>query len=101
MPYYEVLVDDNYHFMDPDERYSAGRFETAEAALAECRKMVDSYLAGIMAPRATPAGLVQFYQLFGDDPFIVARDGAPDVKFSAWDYAEQRAREMCELAGAE
>lgn len=30
---YTVFVDDNYHYMDEDERTTAGVFETMEQAL--------------------------------------------------------------------
>ena len=30
---YKVFVDDNYHYMDKDKRYTHGEFETLEAAV--------------------------------------------------------------------
>jgi hypothetical protein len=40
--------------------------------------------------------MVAYYRMFGDDPYIVNSDPAADpVPFSAWQYAEQRAKELC------
>lgn len=38
---FTVLVDDNYHYSDPDERYTLGEFDTLEAAIAACQTIVD------------------------------------------------------------
>ena len=38
--------------------------------------------------------LYERYTDFGKDPFVVALEGAPRVKFSAWTYAQQRAQEL-------
>ncbi|GAB4040348.1 MAG: hypothetical protein Fur0014_10770 [Rubrivivax sp.] len=92
MPYW-VMVDDNYHHMDSSERYCDGEFATADEALARCRAIVDEYLdaAEKIEGRSSARALWESYMMFGDDPFVVARD-APPVHFSAWDYA----RECCE-----
>jgi hypothetical protein len=44
---YLVLVDDNYHYMDPDERWTLGRFATLDEAIAACRQLVDQCWASI------------------------------------------------------
>jgi len=41
---YKVFVDDNFHYMDKDERYFLGEFDTAEAAVAACQKVVNEWL---------------------------------------------------------
>ena len=41
---YQVFVDDNYHYMDEDERYKHGDFATFEEALTACKTIVDEYL---------------------------------------------------------
>ena len=38
--------------------------------------------------------LYERYTDFGKDPFVVALEGAPKVKFSAWTYAQQRAKDF-------
>ena len=96
MPRYRVMVDDNFHYQDSDERWEQGSYETAEEALEACRSIVDrslqeEYEAGISAE-----ALYVRYVRFGDDPFIVVVDGADgSVAFSAWNYAKERCRLIC------
>ncbi len=92
---YRVLVDENAHFMDADERWELGTFDTAEAAISACKRMVDEDLRELRKPGMTAAELIERYRSFGDDPFIVPINGAPPVEFSAWDYAEERATAIC------
>jgi len=35
------MVDDNFHYQDPDERSEQGTYATVEEALAACRGIVD------------------------------------------------------------
>jgi hypothetical protein len=91
---YKVMVDDNFHFMDEDERHEHGIFATAEEALAACRAMVDRDLESYRKPGMTAAALYKYYEMSGCDPFIVAIGDAPKINFSAWDYAGQRSREL-------
>jgi hypothetical protein len=90
---YRVLVDDNYHYMDESERYTHGEFDTLEEALAACKRIVDEFLLANYKPGMTATELEQGYKMFGEDPWIAGGD--PDVKFSAWDYATARAKEIC------
>ncbi len=92
---YAVMVDDNYHYMDKDERYKHGDFATAAEAIAAARKIVSGYLASAYEPGMSATSLYSSYTAFGDDPFIVSSIGAEDVKFSAWDYARVRSDEIC------
>jgi len=91
---YRVMVDDNFHYMDKDERAEAGTFATAEDAIAACRGIVDDSLGHLLTPGMTANDLLAQYRLFGDDPFVVPTEGAEPVKFSAWDYAEARTTEI-------
>jgi hypothetical protein len=43
----------------------------------------------------TAQELYELYTLFGEDPFVQAPPGERPSTFSAWDYAKQRASEMC------
>ena len=95
MSFYKVMVDDNFHYMDEDERWEYGTFATREEALAACRKLVDEWLALNHKPGMTAAELYSQYTGFGDDPFIVALYDAESVAFSAWDYARERAAALC------
>ena len=91
---YKVFVDDNFHYMDEDERYCAGEYPDAESALALCRRIVDECLESAYKPGMSAAELWNGYVDFGEDPFILSGE-APAVKFSAWDYARQRCALMC------
>ena len=91
---YVVRVDDNFRFMDDEARWTLGRFADCEAAVAACRRMVDACLEEAYTPGMTADALLSRYQHFGDDPFIVALDGHPACPFSAWAYANERARLM-------
>ncbi len=93
---YRVLVDDNFDFMDEDSRVVHGSFPTYEEALTAAKGIVDRFLEREASKYASAEDLNDAYQSFGDDPFIVPTGGAPDPeeRFSAWKYAEQRAKEM-------
>jgi hypothetical protein len=94
MPWYRVLVNDNYHYMD--ERYEQGIYDNVEDALAACRRLVDLSLDEGYQPGITAEALYSYYKSFGDDPFIAVIGGSDDgAKFSAWDYAWERCRTMC------
>jgi hypothetical protein len=96
MPRYKVLVDDNFHYMDEDERYEHGVYETAEEAIEACRGIVDLSLQEAYKPGVSAEALYEHYVSFGEDPFIVVLDGADDnAKFSAWTYAKQHSRVIC------
>jgi len=88
MPQYKVLVSDNYHYGDPDDRYEHGAFDTLDAAAAACRAIVESSLSELHAPGMSAGELYHRYQLFGADPFIVvlsapASTGNAAAPFSA------------------
>jgi hypothetical protein len=97
MSNYRVMIDDNFHYMEEDERRELGTYASVEEALAACRDVVDAWLAANYKPGMSPAELIEQYKSFGDDPFIVTLPGAPAAaaKFSAWDYATRRAQELC------
>jgi hypothetical protein len=104
---YKVFVDDNFHFMDEDERYLLGTFETMEEAESVARRNVDDFLTSAGTSGMTAGGLYACYTMFGEDPFIVGPDSSvsrvdPETgemesfpRFSAWEYAEQRCQEIC------
>jgi hypothetical protein len=95
---YKVLIDDNFHYMDEDERVTHGVFGTADEAIAACKQIVDECLAPMLQPGITAAALYDQYEGFGDDPFIVPVDptDAP-VAFSAWGYAKERCEVLADL----
>jgi hypothetical protein len=91
---YKVMIDDNFHYMETDERWEYGTYSTAEEALAACQRLVDESLLEEYREGATAEQLFVRYTSFGDEPFVVAAEDAPKVEFSARAYAEQRAREL-------
>jgi hypothetical protein len=92
---YEVYVDDNFHYMDESERYSAGLFDSWEAAEAKCRLIVDDFLRANYKEGMLADQLLSQYRLYGEDPWI--RPSGDDRTFSAWDYAAARCEEMCRV----
>ena len=97
---YVVMVDENSHYLDRDERWTRGSYATAEEALAECRRIIDADLAELHQPGMAAEQLITGYRASGRDPFIIPRDGAEFVAFSGWTYAEQRAAAICGEAPA-
>ena len=91
---YRVLVDDNFHYMDESERYQLGEFDSLEAAMAACKRVVDEFLISTFRPGMSPGDLLTQYAFFGEDPFVASGDGT--VPFSARDYASERVREICQ-----
>lgn len=90
---YQVFVDDNFHYMDEDERYKLGNFETFEEAVKACKLIVDECLNDGLKKGITAKELYSIYTGFGDEPFIV---GEPvPYRFSARDYAKERCKQLC------
>jgi hypothetical protein len=88
---YAVFVDDNFHYMNEDERYKDGDYATCEEAVSKCRRIVDDFLARECKPGMPSTELYDRYCSFGEDPFI----RGPGCNFSAWNYARQRCDELC------
>lgn len=87
-PSYTVYVDDNFHFMDEDERYTLGTYEKLGEALHKCMEMVGLYMLEQDYPSMKGEDLYDSYTSFGEDPFII---GPMPIEFSSWDYAESLA----------
>jgi hypothetical protein len=90
---YIVYVDDNYHFMDEDERYVSGEFDDCESAKKHCMGIVNTSLMKGYRRGMDWNELLKSYKAFGEDPWVSSLDA--DCQFSAWDYAEQRCQEIC------
>jgi hypothetical protein len=91
---YKVMVDDNFHYMEEDERYELATFSTIEEAIAACKRIVDDDLSALAKGKNyTPDELYEHYLSFGSDPFIAAIDSKDDRPcFSAWHYAKERSQ---------
>lgn len=88
---YIVMVDDNFHFTDENERYNSGEYETYDEAVAKCKAIVDEYLESALEPGITAEQLYTSYQMFGEDPFIIGEKG---YTYSSWDYAKGRCSDL-------
>ena len=88
---YTVFVNDNFHYMDESERYKLGEFDDCESATAACKKIVDEFLEA-NGSDGTAEDLFEQYTTFGEDPWISSAD--KNCKFSAWDYARERCRQI-------
>lgn len=95
---YQVVIADNFHYMDENENYTLGVFDTLDLAIVAAKQIVDEYLASAYAPGMSASALYSSYTSFGEDPFIVGPE-PKGVLFSAWDYACQRCNELCRASG--
>jgi hypothetical protein len=90
---YTVFVDDNFHHMDEEHRCKLGDYDSLEEAVAAAKKIVDDFLKSSHTPGLSAEELLAKYKSFGEDPWISSDDAG--CKFSAWDYAQRRCREIC------
>ena len=91
---YVVRVADHFRYQDPGGGHGPEPAATADEALRLARGIVDRSLDRLWKPGMGAAELLAAYNTFGEDPYIVARGGAPGVEFRAWTYAEERARQL-------
>jgi hypothetical protein len=97
---YVVMIDDNFHYMDEDERVTHGSFATLDEAIEACKKIVDESLVHLFEPGMSVAQLNESYHHFGDDPFIVGpHEQAGTPAFSAWTYAASRCEAVVRASG--
>jgi len=90
---YAVYVDDNFHYMDESERYKLGEFDDCQSAVAACKQIVEEFLSRCDTNKGADEMFAQ-YTMFGEDPWISSDD--LDCKFSAWDYARTRSRQLAQ-----
>ena len=90
---YTVYVDDNFHYMDEEERYKGGEFDNCESAVKHCIEIVEDYLINAYKSGMTWNQLLSSYKTFGEDRWISSSD--ENCKFSAWNYAESKCKEIC------
>ena len=81
MPGYRVMIDDNFHFMEQDERAEHGTFNTAADAIAAAKALVDASLKHLFKPGMAADALLEEYFAFGQDPFVMAPPGGEHVVF--------------------
>ena len=89
-PTYKVWIDDNFHFMDKEERIFHGEFSSPTQAIVACQKIIDANIESIIETETDPDKAYESYVCFGDDPWIEG------VEFSAFEYAEIKIRDALE-----
>ena len=90
---YELYVDENYDYMDEDERYKAGEFDNLDDAVEAAKKIVDDFLLSALnkRPYISAEELYSIYTRSGEDPWI-----HPNYSnYNSWDYAKVRCRKLC------
>lgn len=88
------MVADNFHHMDDDNPPTRlGEYDSYEEALAQARRVVDSFLADQHKPGMQPDELYRLFTTFGDDPIVLPRD--PEQPFDSYAYAKARCAELC------
>jgi hypothetical protein len=92
---FQVLVDDNFHYMDEGERSLAGAFDRYDAALAKAKAIVRMSVEECAVGKESADEIIACYKMFGDDPWIHPTPEGVE-RFSAWDFAEVLARELVE-----
>lgn len=90
---FRVVVDDNFHYMDPSERYDGPEFSTYAEAVEWCRQCVDRSLAELYEPGMTAEKLIRQYRMFGEDPWVTPT--IEGQRWSAWTYADEAAQRIC------
>ena len=88
---YTVSIDDNFHFMQEDERYTSGTFATAEEAKEHCKALIKAELNSYLEQGIAVDKLAFTWGAFGEDPWI-----NPDCGFSSRDFVERCCREKRE-----
>jgi hypothetical protein len=91
---YIIYVDDNFHYMDENERYTAAVFDNYQDAVKYCKDFVDKELLNMYKTGMTAEKLYDDYTDFGEDPYIRPHNDDEEY-FSAWKYAKEKSKEIC------
>lgn len=89
---YKVIIDENFHFMDENERYRSGGYQTFEDAVNKCKQILDEFLTDAKSVNDTPESLYMTWRMYGENPFVVG--GKTSEKFIASEYVENRCVEL-------
>src|SRR5690554_5634375 len=90
-----LRIYDNYHFMDEEEAYNSGSFDTYEDAVVAAKVIIDDALAYNLKFGIKPEELNIYFSVFGEAPVVIPFDPRVKEPFSAFDYARARAEEIC------
>lgn len=92
---YCLRIYDNYHFMDEEEAYNSGSYDTYEEAVVAAKIRIDDGIAYDLEFGIKPEELYLYFSLFGESPVVIPNDPKVVEAFSAYDYARTRAEEIC------
>ena len=98
---YYIKIYDNNHYMEECDAYIDGYFKTHEQALQKAKSIVERSMSEFYKPKMTADELLAQYSMYGEDPAIFSNNQIKKKVFSARDYAETIAREICETKGKE
>lgn len=87
-----VRVASNSSYMRDDDTFDLPPFGSLDAAITECKRIVDDYLSSAYEAGMSAEALYRSYTMFGDDPYIVSDE--EEVPFSAWEYAKARSQKI-------
>ena len=88
---YTIRILDNFHFMDKDEEYNSGTFDTYEEAVAKCKAILDDFLESAYQPGDTADGLYGTYVHYGETPLVLGENLGT---FDANQYARIRCQQI-------
>ncbi len=92
---FHLRIYDNFHYMDESEAYNYGQYESYEKAVLAAKAIVDKILQDELNDGTAPENLFSRYCMFGEDPAVLPNEHGDMDYFSAWDYAEVAAEEIC------
>ena len=91
---FTVRISDNFHYMDEDETYTRGEYDTWEAAVSEAKRIVRMCVVEYHKPGMSAEEVFKMYTTFGDDA-SVSPTPEGEKYFSGWDYARERCKALC------
>jgi hypothetical protein len=87
---FTLRVYDNFHFMDEDESYLAGSFDTEMEAVLKAKNIIDGFVEDQFQPGMTTEALYHLFCTFGEAPVVLPSG------FSPWGYARLKCAEICQ-----
>ena len=91
MARYNVVSIDNARIDQGGSRHDRGKFESAEAALARAKQLVDDALGQLGVAASAHELMAQYMRRGSEVPMIY---GEPRVDFHAYRYAREKANAM-------
>ena len=95
---FQVIVEDNYHYMEDDDRRVVGTFDTYEKALAAARKIVTNSVKHCAEDKRDAGEIHACYVMFGEDAWILPTPEGVE-SFSGRTFAQSVAEGLADGAG--